>query len=154
MRGEYRPNAAIALFSRQGKVFLGRRLTGARHAWQMPQGGIDPGETPLQAALRELEEEIGVEASLVALLEEMPEWLSYDFPNEIRRRQGWRGQRQKWFAFRFLGDDRDVDLDRHKPEFGAWRWGELAEAPALVIPFKRPIYEEVARQFAPWAKLP
>lgn len=152
MSSEYRPNAAIALFNPDGRVFFGHRLSGSRFAWQMPQGGIDAGETPLQAALRELEEEAGVRASLVALLEEMPVWLSYDFPAAVRRRQGWRGQRQKWFAFRFLGDDRDIDLDLHTPEFNAWRWGDLAEAPSLVIPFKRSVYEEVARRFAPWAK--
>jgi len=154
MSNDYRPNAGIALFHADGRVFLGRRLSGSQYAWQMPQGGIDAGETPLQAAVRELEEEIGVGPELVSLLEELPDWLSCDFPTAIRRRQGWRGQRQKWFAFRFLGADSDVRLDRHTPEFGAWRWADLSEAPSLVIPFKRPIYEEVARRFARWANSP
>lgn len=151
MRG-YRPNVGIALFNPAGAVFLGKRPGDGMFAWQMPQGGIDAGETPHEAALRELEEEVGVQPSLVSLLEEAPDWLSYDFPEQVRRKQGWRGQRQKWFAFRFLGEDRDIVLDRHTPEFEAWRWGSLSEAPELVIPFKRAVYNQVAQRFARWAK--
>lgn len=149
----YRPNVGLALFSPSGAVFLGRR-TGAPepYRWQMPQGGIDPGEEPAAAALRELEEEIGVPARLVRVLDETPDWLAYDFPPELRRRlnwaERWLGQRQKWFALRYLGTDADVALDRHTPEFDAWRWERLEVAPALVIPFKRAVYEEVARRFA------
>jgi putative (di)nucleoside polyphosphate hydrolase len=153
----YRPNVGLALFNRQGQVFYGRRVTAGLEAdggyqWQMPQGGIDEGETPAEAAARELEEEIGVGADLVEILEETADWIFYDFPPDIRRRLSSRkerflGQRQKWFALRFKGQDRDVRLDRHTPEFSAWRWGALAEAPSLIIPFKRPVYEEIARRF-------
>jgi putative (di)nucleoside polyphosphate hydrolase len=161
----YRPSVGVALFNQEGKVFLGRRKRrraitpdGAGHEWQMPQGGIDKGETPRAAALRELHEETNVES--VSLLAEAPEWLSYDLPNEIaanRWRGRFRGQRQKWFAFRFDGADSEIDIDRpangaHPPEFDAWRWERIEELPALVIPFKRKVYEAVVAAFAPLAK--
>lgn len=148
----YRPNVGLALFAPSGAVFIGRR-TGAPEPWrwQMPQGGIDPGEDPGGAALRELEEEIGVPQRLVAVLEETPDWLFYDFPPDVRARLGWGdrwlGQKQKWFALRFLGEDGDIALDRHTPEFDAWRWERLDAVPALVVPFKRAVYDEVARRF-------
>jgi putative (di)nucleoside polyphosphate hydrolase len=154
----YRPNVGLALFNRQGGLFLGRRIgagheSDAQYQWQMPQGGVDQDESPRDAALRELEEEIGVAADLVDILEETPDWIYYDFPEAVARRLSQRkerfaGQRQKWFALRFHGRDTDVRLDRHTPEFIEWRWGRLDEAPGLIIPFKRPVYEEVARRFA------
>jgi len=154
----YRPNVGLALFNRRGQLFLGRRISAgmesdAHYQWQMPQGGVDDGETPRAAALRELEEEIGVPPPLVTVLEETQDWIYYDFPADVARRlshrkERFRGQRQKWFALRFEGEDRDVRLDRHTPEFVEWRWGALAEAATLIIPFKRPVYEEVARRFA------
>ena len=149
----YRPNVGLAMFHREGLVFFGKRA-GAEgpYQWQMPQGGVDKGETPQQAALRELEEEVGVGAHLVDVLEETADWLYYDFPTEVRagmkQRGRYIGQRQKWFAFRFKGRDSDIRLDTHSPEFSDWRWGTLASAPDLVIPFKRPTYEEVARRFS------
>lgn len=149
----YRPNVGLAMFSRAGHVFVGRRINGrGAFQWQMPQGGVDPGEAPDIAALRELEEEIGVPETLVDVLQETDDWLYYDFPVELRRRMGgpYLGQRQKWFALRFRGSDSDVRLDRHTPEFDAWRWAPLSETPALIVPFKRPVYEEVARRFAGW----
>jgi len=149
----YRPNVGLALFSRAGHVFLGRRINGTGpFQWQMPQGGIDKGESPEDAALRELEEEIGVPAKLVEVLEQTNEWIYYDFPPGLKKRLGgpFLGQRQKWFALRFKGSDSDVRLDRHTPEFDAWRWAPLAEAPELIVPFKRPVYEQVSQQFEKW----
>lgn len=148
----YRPNVGLALFHNKGPVFLGKRY-GAEgpYQWQMPQGGVDRGEQPAEAAFRELEEEVGVPPKLVDLLEETEDWLFYDFPGDVRRqmkRRGrYRGQRQKWFAFRFKGKDADIRLDTHTPEFSDWRWAALDSAPELVIPFKRATYEEVARRF-------
>jgi putative (di)nucleoside polyphosphate hydrolase len=142
------------LFNRAGKVFVGRRAgitTG--HAWQMPQGGIDDGETALAAAIRELHEETN--ATSVRFLAEAPDWLAYDLPDEAMK-TSWhgrfRGQTQKWFAFRLEGDDAEIDIltpaGGHKPEFDAWRWAELAETPDLIIPFKREVYRKVAILFA------
>ncbi|MDX2237232.1 MAG: RNA pyrophosphohydrolase [Hyphomonadaceae bacterium] len=144
----YRPNVGLALFHPTGLVFIGKRVGGAGpYQWQMPQGGIDPGEAPAVAALREMEEEIGVAPEHVRLLEETPDWLYYEFPPEVGGGR-WLGQRQKWFAYRFTGRDSDIRLDLHTPEFSTWRWARLDETPALVIPFKRPVYEIVARRFA------
>jgi putative (di)nucleoside polyphosphate hydrolase len=154
----YRANVGLAVFSKKGHVLIGRRAGVRRddggHAWQMPQGGIDRGEEPNQAAMRELGEEIGVEPRHVGLLEETEDWLFYDFPPALKARLAgpYIGQRQKWFAYRFLGADSDVRLDVHTPEFDAWRWVALEETPGLVIPFKRPVYEEVAKRFARWAE--
>lgn len=151
----YRPNVGLALFSGAGHVFLGRRINGrGAFQWQMPQGGIDEDEVPADAALRELEEEVGVSAKLVDIMEETPDWLHYEFPAEVRRRMPgpYIGQRQKWFALRFKGSDSDIRLDKHTPEFDAWRWARLNEAPGLIVPFKRPIYEEVARRFERWTE--
>ncbi|WP_300377585.1 RNA pyrophosphohydrolase [Henriciella sp.] len=150
----YRPNVGLALFSGAGHVFLGRRINGrGAFQWQMPQGGIDDGEEPATAALRELEEEVGVSSKLVEIMEETEDWLHYDFPAEVKRRMpgAFIGQRQKWFALRFKGSDSDIRLDKHTPEFDAWRWARLSEAPGLIVPFKRPIYSEVAQRFAKWS---
>lgn len=149
---QYRPNVGLALFHRQGLVFLGKRAgADGPYQWQMPQGGVDRGETPVDAAYRELEEEIGVRPEHAELLEETGDWLYYDFPIDVRTkmkpRGRYRGQRQKWYAFRFRGRDADIRLDTHTPEFSDWRWAPLESAPGLVIPFKRATYEEVARRF-------
>lgn len=152
----YRPNVGLALFSGAGHVFLGRRINGrGAFQWQMPQGGIDDGEEAATAALRELEEEVGVSAKLVEVMEETEDWLHYDFPAEVKRRMpgAFIGQRQKWFALRFKGSDSDIRLDKHTPEFDAWRWARLSETPGLIVPFKRPIYSEVARRFAKWSDM-
>ena len=149
----YRANVGIALFSDAGHVFIGRRINGrGAFQWQMPQGGVDKGEDPVDAALREMDEEIGVPGKLVDVLEETEDWLYYDFPPELLRRMGgpYLGQRQKWFALRFKGSDSDVRLDKHTPEFDAWRWARLNEVPALIVPFKRPVYQDVAHRFERW----
>ncbi len=148
----YRPNVGLALFHSNGLVFLGKRVaTEGPYQWQMPQGGVDRGEKIADAAYRELEEEIGVRSAHAELLEETADWLHYDFPIDVRTKMKPRGrylgQRQKWFAFRFKGRDSDIRLDTHTPEFVDWRWAALETAPALVIPFKRPVYEEVAQRF-------
>lgn len=156
----YRANVGLALFNPDGKVFYGRRVEKRSsvdndYIWQMPQGGVDKGESTRAAALRELNEEIGVSPKLVDIIEETQDWIYYDFPQDVRshlgKRNKYRGQRQKWFALRFLGSDSDIRLDLHTPEFDHWRWGELAEAPKLIIPFKRAAYEEVVRRFSRYA---
>ncbi|WOR15631.1 RNA pyrophosphohydrolase [Hyphomonas sp. FCG-A18] len=151
----YRANVGLAVFSAAGHVFVGRRINGrGAFQWQLPQGGVDKGEAPHEAALRELEEEIGVAPKLVDILEETEDWLYYDFPTDLRKRMGgpYLGQRQKWFALRFRGSDSDVRLDKHTPEFDAWRWAHLSEIPDLIVPFKRPVYQEVAERFIQWTK--
>ncbi|HUC19743.1 MAG TPA: RNA pyrophosphohydrolase [Acetobacteraceae bacterium] len=151
----YRLNAGAVLFDRAGRVLVARRADRPNaEAWQLPQGGIDAGEDPRVAVLRELAEEIGTDR--FGIIGEHPEWLSYDLPAElvgVALRGRYRGQRQRWFALRFLGKDSDIRLDRdpHHPEFDAWRWVVLAELPALAVGFKRAIYETLVRSFARFA---
>jgi putative (di)nucleoside polyphosphate hydrolase len=152
----YRSNVGIVLFNAAGLVLLAKRTGGAEpHCWQFPQGGIDSGEEPVDAAARELEEETGIPPALTIFLGASEGWLVYDFPPDVRASQknpDWKGQRQKWFAYRFLGRDADIDLVRCvSDEFEAWRWARLEEAPALVIPWKRDVYEQVVREFARFA---
>jgi putative (di)nucleoside polyphosphate hydrolase len=155
----YRPNVGLAIFSKKGHLWLGRRAgvrkDDARYAWQMPQGGIDRGETPAIAALRELGEETGINTSHVELLEELEPWLYYDFPPALKAKLTgpYYGQRQKWFAYRFVGSDTDFRLDDHTPEFDAWKWAKLEDAAGLVIPFKAAVYEEVAKRFVKWTEV-
>ncbi len=154
----YRPNVGAVLFNPGGLILVARRADmpnaeGAAGGWQLPQGGMDKGEDPAEAVLRELEEEIGT--AKAEILAEHPEWLNYDLPPELlgkALRGKYRGQTQKWFALRFLGTDADIrlDLDPH-PEFDAWRWARLAELPAMAVPFKRAIYERLAADFAEFA---
>lgn len=156
----YRPCVGVMLLNQQGRVFVGRRrpkgahdVVSKRYEWQMPQGGIDEGEEPLAAALRELYEETNVTS--VSLLAESADWYDYDLPLESghRWKGKYRGQTQKWFALRFTGEDSEVDIERpaggaHKPEFDAWRWERLERLPQLIVPFKRRVYEQVLRDFA------
>jgi putative (di)nucleoside polyphosphate hydrolase len=157
----YRPCVGLMVLNRDGFAFVGRRIDGPEHvdqthAWQMPQGGIDPGEQPWPAALRELYEETNIRS--VERLGEIAEWLRYDIPSDIVG-QAWkgkyRGQKQKWFAVRFVGDEREIDLanpaDTHEPEFAAWRWEPMRNVPDLVVPFKRAVYERVVAEFAKFA---
>lgn len=147
-RSGYRPCVGIFLLGSHGKVFVGRRRDTEVEAWQMPQGGIDPGESVQAAARRELREEVGTDR--VALLRESPVWRSYDLPPEIAARMWegrYRGQTQKWVALRFTGEDRDIRLDGPHPEFVAWRWVEPDELPGLVVPFKRCVYLSVVAEF-------
>ena len=153
----YRPSAGVALISRVGEVFIGRRARSreatlvAGHEWQMPQGGIDEGEAPYAAALRELYEETSVRS--VSLIAEAPDWLSYDLPEDAgnRWRSRYRGQTQKWFLLRFEGDDAEIDI-RH-PGGGAGLGARFdLRPPELVVPFKRAVYEKVVAQFGPLAK--
>ena len=153
---EHRPNVGVVLFNPAGKVWIGKRYAQAgRYVWQFPQGGIDDGETPEAAAVRELHEETGATKDLVEPLGDIAGWLAYDFPPEVlaqRRRNRWKGQKQRWFAYRFLGADSCFDLKAVPPqEFEAFRWEELSAVPALVIPWKRGVYEQVAAGFGPLA---
>jgi len=147
----YRPNVGVVLFDSRGCVLLCRRAkTQGPFNWQFPQGGVDDGEDIETAARRELQEETGVVS--VALLGRTDDWLTYDFPpgwTGSKAQKGWKGQKQVWFAYRFTGEDSEIDLDAHLPaEFDAWRWARLEEAPGKVVPFKRAIYDHLVAVFA------
>jgi putative (di)nucleoside polyphosphate hydrolase len=158
----YRPCVGLCVLNRDGRVFIGRRIDGpehvdAVHAWQMPQGGVDRGEDPWPAARRELYEETNIRS--VEKLGEIDEWLCYDIPRELvgKAWKGrYRGQSQKWYALRFIGDEREIDIAHpaggHEPEFVEWRWERMKKLPELVVPFKRPVYERVVKEFAKFAK--
>ena len=144
----YRPNVGLMLIGPGRRVFVGKRFD-SDEAWQMPQGGIDRGETPVEAACRELREEVG--SSNALLLRESAGWFSYDVPVEIAQRlwnSRWRGQAQKWFALAFTGRDEEIDLEAHEAEFDEWKWVPAGELPGLIVPFKRKVYEAVIKEFA------
>jgi putative (di)nucleoside polyphosphate hydrolase len=144
-----RRGVGIMLLNPDDRVFVARRIDMPSEAWQMPQGGIDKGETPEQAARRELKEEVGTDKA--EILAESPIWRDYDLPAELVGRiwgGRYRGQSQKWFVMRFTGTDADIDIDTEEPEFLAWKWVEMNEVPRLIVPFKRKLYELVA-EFAP-----
>ena len=147
----YRPAAGIMLLNSEDRVFVGQRLDSTVEAWQMPQGGIDKGEEPEAAALRELYEETGIPAHLVEIVAVAPETLDYDLPADLVTKlwKGkYRGQRQHWYLMRFLGRDADVAIDTPEPEFRAWKWAEPSELPDMIVPFKRELYQNVLRAFA------
>jgi putative (di)nucleoside polyphosphate hydrolase len=153
----YRPCVGVAVLNRDGLAFIGRRIEGPEHvddahAWQMPQGGIDSGEDPWPAALRELYEETNIRS--VEKLGEIKEWLTYDLPRELVGRAWggkYRGQTQKWYALRFIGEEDEIDIAHpaggHEPEFVDWRWEPIKNLPAMVVPFKRQVYERVVQEF-------
>lgn len=144
----YRRGVGIMLLNARNLVFVAQRIDFAGDAWQMPQGGIDKGESPREAARRELKEEIGTDEA--EFLAESADWFTYDFPPELRERfrQGrYIGQQQKWFAMRFTGTDADIDLETEHPEFKTWKWVAPKELPRLIVPFKRQVYLSVLEEF-------
>ena len=154
----YRPGVGVFLVNRDGKVFVGRRIDmpAGLAAWQMPQGGIDAGETPREAVLRELTEEVGTNRA--EILAETRGWLYYDLPAELAK-TAWggryRGQRQKWFAMRFTGEDADIDpAATEHPEFDAWEWVAAERLPEVIVPFKRRLYLAVLDEFRDYCRPP
>jgi putative (di)nucleoside polyphosphate hydrolase len=152
----YRPNVGIVLANAQGRIFAGQRIDAPKlgtdeTAWQMPQGGIDADEAPLEAALRELEEETGVHRDLVTVEAEYPDWLTYDLPDEVIGRiwKGqYRGQRQRWFLMRFHGADNQIIIETQHPEFSRWTWMDPRDLVEKIVPFKRDIYAQVIAEFS------
>ncbi|MBN8631439.1 MAG: RNA pyrophosphohydrolase [Rhodobacterales bacterium] len=146
----YRPCVGVVLIDARGMVFAGQRIDNPSPAWQMPQGGIDEGEKPREAAYRELWEETGVTRDKVEFVGKTHGWVTYDLPPELLGKVWggkYRGQKQKWFLFRFKGQDADVKIASEHPEFAAWRWILVDEMVAGIVPFKRAVYEEVVRSF-------
>lgn len=149
----YRPNVGIMLIASDRRVWIGQRTDrdpdAEQAGWQMPQGGIDKGETAIEAAQRELEEEVGT--TRADAVRESRDWLAYDLPSGLAKslwRGRYRGQAQKWVAMRFTGHDSDIDIATEHPEFRAWRWARAQELPALIVPFKRDVYRTVLEEFA------
>ena len=139
------------IVNRDGRVFVGQRIDTVLEAWQMPQGGIDPDEQPLAAAIREIGEETGIAPAHLTLLAGAPDEFYYDIPVYMIGKvwkKPWRGQRQRWFLFRFKGVDADVNIATKEPEFRAWRWVDPADVPALIVPFKAQLYRDVVAAFA------
>lgn len=146
----YRPCVGLMLMNADGKIFVGLRNDGPADAWQMPQGGVDEGEAPRDAALRELWEETGVMADQVEIIAETEGWLTYDLPHDIVPKiwKGrYRGQKQKWYLLRFLGRDDQIDIKTQHPEFTRWKWQQPDNLIAEIVPFKRDVYAQVVRYF-------
>ena len=144
----YRPCVGVMLFNREGLVFVGRRIDQTVEGWQMPQGGIDEGETPVEAGFREMKEEIGTNNA--ELLREYPDWLDYDLPAHllgVALHGRYRGQRQKWLAMRITGENSEIDIRTPEPEFAQWKWLAVEALPRLIVPFKRDTYAKVIAAF-------
>jgi putative (di)nucleoside polyphosphate hydrolase len=149
----YRRAAGVMLLNSEGKVFVAQRLDSTLEAWQMPQGGLDESEDPETGALRELKEETGIGADKVEIIARCPVELTYDLPDDLVGKMWkgkWRGQRQTWFLMRFTGRDEDIDLETPEPEFRAWKWAEAADLPAMIVPFKKKLYQDVLEAFGEW----
>jgi putative (di)nucleoside polyphosphate hydrolase len=148
----YRPCVGIMLFNKDGKVFVGKRIDQTVEGWQMPQGGIDKGETPKQAAQRELQEEVGT--GKAEIMGEMDDWVTYDLPEHlvgVAFHGKFKGQTQKWFAMRFTGEDADIDLTAHDPEFSGYQWVALDKLVDIIVPFKRETYRAVIAALGKYA---
>ncbi|MEP5633113.1 MAG: RNA pyrophosphohydrolase [Tateyamaria sp.] len=147
----YRLNVGVMVLNADGQVWVGQRKDNSRDAWQMPQGGIDQGEDPRAAALRELEEETGITPDLVDVVAESSDWIPYELPHDLIPKlwKGkYRGQKQKWFLLRFSGSDSQVNIATEEPEFSAWRWMPVPELPDAIVPFKRDVYVAVLAAFS------
>ena len=145
----YRPCVGLLLINKKGLVFAGKRLDSSSNAWQMPQGGIEKGEAILEAGLREMKEEIGT--NNVQLIGEMKDWLNYDLPKKLVNRLWdgkFRGQTQKWLAYKFLGEDKEININTKNPEFSEWKWVSSMELLNLTIPFKKNIYKKVLKEYS------
>lgn len=157
-KSDYRRNVGVAIFNPQGQIWLGKRFgEDGPHVWQCPQGGIDKGEKPKAAARRELFEETGLRADEMEYLGKIKGWLYYDFPPKVLAKKNRfktnKGQRQKWYAFRYFGDGSNIDLKAHGPqEFSEWRWADLGTIGDTIVPFKRAVYEQLMVEFEPFAK--
>ena len=146
----YRSNVGIMMVNEKGYVFVGQRLDNNQNAWQMPQGGIDAGEDPESAAYRELLEETGVKKQDVRFVASSSQWLSYDLPEDlipILWNGKFRGQKQKWFLFKFLGEDGDIKIATEHPEFSKWKWISKENLLKEIVPFKKSVYENVLKEF-------
>lgn len=144
----YRVGVGMMVFNSKGEVFVAKRLDTTTEAWQMPQGGMDPGESPVLAAIRELKEEIGTDK--VEVIRESVDWYTYDLPDDLIGKiwnGQYRGQKQKWFAMKFTGSDDDININTEEPEFAEWRWVDMRMLPDMIVPFKRTLYRALIDEF-------
>ncbi len=144
----YRVGVGMMLFNAKGEVFVAKRIDTTTEAWQMPQGGMDPGESPYIAAIRELKEEIGTDK--VEILRESADWYTYDLPDDLIGKiwdGQFRGQKQKWFALKFTGEDSDINIQTDEPEFAEWKWIDMRMLPDIIVPFKRTLYRALIDEF-------